>query len=254
MDAYIQEGYFHDDGALYLFPVAKSTEITMINTTEWQPFANATGVTLDQLSTTEGIVDVARQYYEWTDSLTPDVPDDGKAFYFYGRDSMSNYFIIGMKQMGIDIFDVENGEVTLRPEKEQIRRLWDNYYVPYINSWFASLGKFRSDDAKTGDILAYTGSSSSSMYFPDHVVLDDSSRPIGYTVLPTPVMDGLAATHAIRTLPRKDSAAVPIVAVSANAFDEDIKRSLASGMNAHLSKPIEVQKLRELLRQLTSNA
>ena len=71
----------------------------MINTTDWQPFANATGVTLDQLSTTEGIVDVARQYYEWTD-----VPDDGKAF--YGRDSMSNYFIIGMKQRGIDIFDV----------------------------------------------------------------------------------------------------------------------------------------------------
>ena len=219
----------------------------MINTTDWQPFANATGVTLDQLSTTEGIVDVARQYYEWTD-----VPDDGKAF--YGRDSMSNYFIIGMKQMGIDIFDVENGEVTLRPEKEQIRRLWDNYYVPYIYSWFASLGKFRSDDVKTGDILAYTGSSSSSMYFPDHVVLDDSSRPIGYAVLPTPVMEGLAATHAIRTLSRKDSAAVPIVAVSANAFNEDIKRSLASGMNAHLSKPIEVQKLRELLRQLTSNA
>ena len=67
-------------------------------------------------------------------------------------------------------------------------------------------------------------------------------------------MDGLATTHAIRTLSRKDSAAVPIVAVSANVFDEDIKRSLASGMNAHLSKPIEVQKLRELLRQLTSNA
>lgn len=252
VDAYIQEGYFHDDGALYIFPVAKSTEITMINTTDWQPFADATGVTLDQLSTTEGIVDVARQYYEWTDSLTPDVPDDGKAF--YGRDSMSNYFIIGMKQMGVDIFDVENGEVTLRPEKEQIRRLWDNYYVPYVNGWFASLGKFRSDDVKTGDILAYTGSSSSSMYFPDQVVLDDRSRPIGYAVLPTPVMEGLAATHAIRTLSRKDSAAVPIVAVSANAFNEDIKRSLASGMNAHLSKPIEVQKLRELLRQLTSNA
>lgn len=122
-------------------------------------------------------MDVARQYYEWTDSLTPDVPDDGKAF--YGRDSMSNYFIIGMKQMGVDIFDAENGEVTLRPEKEQIRRLWDNYYVPYVNGWFASLGKFRSDDVKTGDILAYTGSSSSSMYFPDQVVLDDRSRPIG---------------------------------------------------------------------------
>ena len=43
VDAYIQEGYFHDDGALYIFPVAKSTEITMINTTDWQPFADATG-------------------------------------------------------------------------------------------------------------------------------------------------------------------------------------------------------------------
>lgn len=69
-----------------------------------------------------------------------------------------------------------------------------------------------------------------------------------------PVMDGLAATHAIRTLPRKDSAAVPLWLSAPTAFDEDIKRSLASGMNAHLSKPIEVQKLRELLRQLTANA
>ena len=69
-----------------------------------------------------------------------------------------------------------------------------------------------------------------------------------------PVMDGYAATRAIRALDDPAIANVPIIAMTANAFDEDIKRSLASGMNAHLSKPIEVQKLRELLRQLTSNA
>ena len=188
VDSYIQEGYFHDDGALYLFPVAKSTEIIMVNTTDWQPFADATGSTLDELSTTEGITAVAQRYYEWTDSLTPDVPGDGKAF--YGRDSMSNYFLISMKQMGVDLFDAQNGAVTLRPEKEQLRRLWDNYYVPYVKGWFTSLGKFRSDDVKTGDILAYTGSSSSSMYFPDQVVLDDSSTPIDFAVLPAPVMEG----------------------------------------------------------------
>ena len=38
MDAYVQEGYFNDDGALYLFPVAKSTEIMMMNMTDWEPF------------------------------------------------------------------------------------------------------------------------------------------------------------------------------------------------------------------------
>ena len=136
VDSYIQEGYFHDDSALYLFPVAKSTEIMMINATDWQTFADATGASLDELSTLEGVTETAKRYYEWTDSLTPDVPDDGKAF--YGRDSMSNYFIIGMKQMGVDLFDVKDGKVTIQADKEKIRRLWDHYYVPYVNGYFAS--------------------------------------------------------------------------------------------------------------------
>lgn len=187
VDAYIQEGYFHNDSSLYLFPVAKSTEVMMLNETDWKPFSQATGIGTDRLGTVEGIVEVAQKYYEWTDAQTPDVPDDGKAF--YGRDSMSNYFIIGMKQMGVDIFDVTDGKVNIRAEKEQIRRLWDNYYVPYVKGYFASLGKFRSDDVKTGDILCYTGSTSSSMYFPDAVVLDNGSRPIDYLVLPAPIME-----------------------------------------------------------------
>ena len=97
VDAYVQEGEFAGDGGLYVFPVAKSTEITMMNKTDWDKFAEETGATLDDLSTVEGIATVAEQYYDWTDAQTPDVPDDGKAF--YGRDSMSNYFLIGMKQM-----------------------------------------------------------------------------------------------------------------------------------------------------------
>lgn len=59
VDSYIQDGYFNQDGALYLFPVAKSTEITMINKTDWEPFAEATGTTVDELTTTEGITEVA---------------------------------------------------------------------------------------------------------------------------------------------------------------------------------------------------
>lgn len=122
VDSYIKEGDFNNDGALYLLPVAKSTEILMLNKTDWEPFAEATGATLDELATTEGITKVAQEYYEWTDSLTPDVPDDGKAF--YGRDSMSNYFVIGMKQMGKEIFEVKDGQVTLNTDKDLIRRLW----------------------------------------------------------------------------------------------------------------------------------
>lgn len=187
--SYLEEGHFNHDGKLYLFPVAKSTEITMVNTTDWEPFAQATGVTLDDLRTFEGITKVAEEYYEWTDAQTPDVPDDGKAL--YGRDSMSNYFIIGMEQQGIDLFDVDaNGNVTINCDKDAVRRLWDNYYVPYVSGWFNSLGKFRSDDVKTGDILVYTGSSSSASYFPDQVIGDEESYPIGYAILPAPVFEG----------------------------------------------------------------
>ena len=67
-----------------------------------------------------------------------------------------------------------------------------------------------------------------------------------------PVMDGLAAARTIRNSTHPDGQSVPIVAVSANAFDEDIKRSIASGMNAHLSKPIEPKKLRQMVQQFAS--
>lgn len=55
-----------------------------------------------------------------------------------------------------------------------------------------------------------------------------------------PVMDGLEATRNIRDLHRQDARSIPIIALTANAFDEDIKKTKEAGMNAHISKPIEV--------------
>ena len=62
-----------------------------------------------------------------------------------------------------------------------------------------------------------------------------------------PEMDGLEATRIIRNLDREDCKKIPIYAMSANAFDEDVKRSLASGMNGHLSKPVNLQVLEKTL-------
>lgn len=188
VDNYIQEGYFNDDGALYLFPVAKSTEIMMINKTDWEKFAQETNSSIDELSTTEGITAVAERYYNWTDAKTPDIPDDGKAF--YGRDSMANYIVIGMKQMGTDIFENKDGKVVFHTDKKLLRRLWDNYYVPYVKGYFSSYGRFRSDDVKTGEILAYTGSMSSTFYFPDQVENGEDEYRIDFIVQNAPVMEG----------------------------------------------------------------
>lgn len=67
-----------------------------------------------------------------------------------------------------------------------------------------------------------------------------------------PVMDGLEATKRIRTSKKEDARTVPIIAMTANAFDEDMKKSIDSGMNGHLSKPIDIKKLYQVLGDILS--
>ena len=65
-----------------------------------------------------------------------------------------------------------------------------------------------------------------------------------------PEMDGLEAARRIRALNRPDAKTVPIVAMTANAFDEDVQLSLQAGMNAHLSKPVDPERLYQTLEEL----
>lgn len=65
-----------------------------------------------------------------------------------------------------------------------------------------------------------------------------------------PVMDGIEATKAIRAMDKEDALTVPIIAMTANAFDEDMKKSMECGMNSHLTKPINIKQVIEVLRKL----
>ena len=86
-----------------------------------------------------------------------------------------------------------------------------------------------------------------------------SAHPAGYyrAVLMDvrmPEMDGLEATKTIRALERDDARAIPIIAMTANVFDEDVERSRAAGMNAHLSKPVEPEHLYQTLAELINKS
>lgn len=78
-----------------------------------------------------------------------------------------------------------------------------------------------------------------------------STQPGAYDVIlmdiMMPVMNGLEATSTIRSMEREDCHTIPIIAMSANAFDDDLKKSVECGMNGHLSKPVEVDKLFQTL-------
>ena len=82
-----------------------------------------------------------------------------------------------------------------------------------------------------------------------------SEHPAGYydailMDVRMPVMDGLEAARAIRALDRPDAKNIPIIAMTANAFDDDVKQTMQAGMNAHLSKPVEPERLYETLGRM----
>ena len=179
VEEYLKEGDFSDDGSIKIFPVAKSTELLFLNDTDWQKFAKETGAQYEDLQTVEGLVETAEKYYNWTDSQTPEAD--------VGRDAMANYLLVGAKELGCDIFGVKDGKMTLNFDEDIIRKLWDNYYVPYVKGYFSAFGRFRSDDVKTGNVLGYVGSTSSATFFPTQVS-DDSGAAydIDLKVLPCP--------------------------------------------------------------------
>ena len=189
VDGYLEEGRLDSNNELKIFPIAKSTEVMMLNLTDWEAFADAEGVGFDDMSTWEGLAEVAEKYYSYTDALTPDVADDGKAF--FGRDSVANYMVVGAKQLGLEYFSSSGGSFTVNEDKDAVKKLWECYYVPYVKGYYTSQARFRSDDAKTGAIIAMVCSTTGAAYFPDTVTLNDEyTYPIEGIVLTVPNFEG----------------------------------------------------------------
>ena len=106
-----------------------------------------------------------------------------------------------------------------------------------------SMKNMKVDHAENGRLVADTFAASEEFYY-DAVLMD----------VRMPVMDGLHAAAEIRAMERSDAKTVPIIAMTANAFDEDVQLSLQAGMNAHLSKPVEPDRLYETLSELIGNS
>ncbi|MDE7322878.1 MAG: extracellular solute-binding protein [Lachnospiraceae bacterium] len=173
---FLDSGYIGENNRWKIFPIAKSTEVLILNRTDWNRFAADTGASVEDLSTWEGLAGTAEKYYEWS---------DGRAF--FGRDSFANYLITASSQLGHELFQTTGGKVTLDFDKETMRQIWDSFYVPYVKGYYKHVGNYRCDDVKLGEIIALVCSSSSAAFFPTEVTIDDSAPyPITYMVLPLP--------------------------------------------------------------------
>ncbi|MBR4092201.1 MAG: response regulator, partial [Mogibacterium sp.] len=102
-----------------------------------------------------------------------------------------------------------------------------------------SMREMQVDHAENGRIAVEMFEGHEEGYY-DAVLMD----------LRMPEMDGLEATRRIRAMNRRDAKSIPIIALTANAFDEDVQQSMQAGLNAHLSKPVEPDILFETLEEL----
>ncbi len=181
---FIREGRLAD-GKLYVFPIAKSTEVFYLNQTLFDRFSAATGVSADSLSTFEGIAEASISYYEWTDSLTPDIPDDGKLF--YAADSWFNVAEVGTKQLGGEFVEAER----LLVDAASFERIWNMAAAPTVAGGCAIVDGYSSALLRTGEIVCSTGSSAAVLYCVDSITYpDNTTEAVEFKILPYPVFEG----------------------------------------------------------------
>lgn len=176
---FLEEGTWGESKVPKLLPVSKSTELLYLNKTGWNQFSSDTGIPESELGTWEGLVHIAEEYYKWS---------DGKSF--LGMNSYNDFAILTAAQLGQEPFVLEDGRMVFKYSEETAKKVWDNYYVPHIKGWYKS-NTYNQDGIKSGNLLAYIGSSAGAGYFPDEVVIDENkAEPIECAILPYPTFEG----------------------------------------------------------------
>ncbi|MGN1351113.1 MAG: ABC transporter substrate-binding protein [Anaerovoracaceae bacterium] len=205
---FIEEGTIN--GSFNVFPVAKSTEILFVNKTLFDRFAQATGASMEQMATWEGLFDLTEKYYEWTDAKTPDTAGDGKTF--LAHDYLFNYLQVGVESLGEDFF--EGDEISFSPTLEKV---WNAYAKTAVRGGMWLQEGYATEPLRTGDAIVSIGSSASVLYYKDEVTYpDNTSEPMEIVALPCPVFEGGqklvmqrgAGFCTVKSTPEKEKAAV----------------------------------------------
>lgn len=180
VDDYMEDGVLHEGESVKLFPIAKATEVLVINKNAWEDFQKATSADIKDFETWEGLVRLSEKYYNYS---------KGQAF--FGRDAIMNYLNVGSVQLGSELFTVTKGTAKFTVDKSVMKTLWDNYYLPYVKGYFIKNGKFASDDMKTQDIIASLSSSASATFYPKEIINKEGKlQSVEYMVLPVPNFEG----------------------------------------------------------------
>lgn len=168
LPAFVEEGMVND--RLVMLPVAKSTEIMFINQTIFDRFSQATGVTIEDLDTWEGLYKAAEIYAEWTDGQTPDIPGDAKSMFVH--DYYFNYFQVGAQSLGEDFFQGDG--LAFGPA---FQTAWEPLAHAALQGGVWLKGGYATESIRTGDSIVSVASSASILYYSDVVTYEFENVP-----------------------------------------------------------------------------
>ena len=206
--SFVKEGMVN--GCLAVLPIAKSTEILYVNKTAFDRFSAATGAQMSELETWEGLFALAKKYAEWTDAQTPEIPDDGKAFFVH--DFHFNYFQVGVESLGENFF--RGDTLAFGPAFETV---WKPYAEAGISGGVWLESGYATEPLRTGDSIVSVASSASVLYFSDTVTYaDNTSEKIEVETMPVPtfengkkmVMQRGAGICTVKSTPEREQACI----------------------------------------------
>lgn len=167
---FLSEGYFDD--SLLMLPIAKSTEAFYLNKTLFDRFSKDSGVSTDELTTFDGLFEVSRKYYDWSEGQN-----------FMQINDYYNYAYIGMKMYGSEF--VRNGR--LRLDDQNFEKIWTPLAETAIYGGICLEDGYAAARWKTAEVIANTGSTADVLYQPTEVIwADNTSEPITAIALPYP--------------------------------------------------------------------
>jgi multiple sugar transport system substrate-binding protein len=163
---YLERGRYTSDSKRFVFPMSNDTKIIYVNNVQWERFKEANPEYDESVfETWEDLVEVSMRYYDWTDSLTPDIEGDGKAFLAF--DSLSDYIFTSSNQLMNSIIQPGHKEVRINLDKRALYRLWEPVYKGFIYGGISIQRRENKPELMTnGEIVCYIGSTKDVDEFP----------------------------------------------------------------------------------------
>lgn len=205
---FLEDGIIED--RLVVLPVAKSTELMFVNKTAFDRFSTATGAKMEDLNTWEGLYQTACEYTAWTDSLTPEIANDGKAMFVH--DFHFNYFQVGTQSLGESFF--EDKAIAFGP---MYQKVWEPYAEAAVTGGLWLQGGYATEPLRTGEAIVAVASSASVLYFSNQVTYaDNTTEEVELVTMPCPVFEGGkklvmqrgAGMCTVKSTPEREAAAV----------------------------------------------